>query len=166
MSAISSVVAEKENVMRNTIVVALSAFMVGGVATGAVLSHAQSAQSPQAIEQVQDSAGAMHAGMPHPGMQPGARPGGMMGWMHRPQRPFNPRAFSLVYPQKDRQLSAADVQKIAESFLLWNGNHSWKISDVAPTSGGPIGFSVTTPEGSVIAKFTMDPHSGRIARIG
>ena len=86
------------------------------------------------------------------------------GMMHH--RAFNRRAFALIYRQEDRQLAPADVQKIAEAFLLWNGNHTWKVSDVAPTADGPIGFSLTTPEGSVVAKFTMDPHTGRIQRVG
>ena len=38
-----------------------------------------------------------------------------------------------------------DVQKIAEAFLLWNGNHTWKVVDVAPTSDGAIGFALATP---------------------
>jgi hypothetical protein len=76
------------------------------------------------------------------------------------------RTFALIYPQQDRQLAPADVQKIAEGFLLWRGNHTWKVSDVAPTADGPIGFNLTTPEGSVVAKFTMDPHTGRIQRVG
>jgi hypothetical protein len=92
----------------------------------------------------------------------------MMGWHdgagHR--RPFNPGDFALIYRQPDRQLAPADVQKIAEGFLLWNGNHSWKVTNVAAAPDGPIGFSVETPEGSTIAKFTMDPHTGRIARVG
>ena len=58
------------------------------------------------------------------------------------------------------------MQKIAEAFLLWNGNHTWKVIDVAAASDGAIGFSLATQEGSVIASFTMDPHSGRVTRIG
>ena len=50
------------------------------------------------------------------------------------------RNFALVYRQADRQLAPADVQKIAEAFLLWNGNHTWKVTDVAATDAGPIGF--------------------------
>ena len=76
------------------------------------------------------------------------------------------RTFALIYRQQDRQLAAADVQKIAEAFLLWNGNHAWKVTDVAATADGPIGFSLATPEGSVVAKFTMDPHTARITRVG
>ena len=43
--------------------------------------------------------------------------------------------FALVYRQEDRKLTPPDVQKIAEAFLLWNGNHSWKVVDVAPAAG-------------------------------
>jgi hypothetical protein len=91
----------------------------------------------------------------------GHRPDGQMhGWMH------HVRPFALIYRQADRQLAPADVQKIAEAFLLWNGNHTWKVANVAVTPDGPIGFSLTTAEGSVVAKFTMDPHTGKIARVG
>ena len=45
-------------------------------------------------------------------------------WMRRM------RQFALIYPAQDRNLSGADVQKIAEAFLLFNGNHSWKITEV------------------------------------
>jgi hypothetical protein len=87
-----------------------------------------------------------------------------LGMMH--QRAINRRALALIYTQEDRQLTPADVQKIAEAFLLWKGNHTWKVSNVGPTAEGPIGFTLTTPEGSVVAKFTMDPHTGRIQRVG
>ena len=74
------------------------------------------------------------------------------------------RNFALVYPQPDRNLSAADVQKIAEAFLLFNGNHTWKVTEVAPAANGAIGFALATQEGSVIARFEMDPHTGRVNR--
>ncbi len=142
--------------MRQTLL-AVAAFTMGGIVTGAVLSQAQPAAPPPPGE---------HAMGEHAMGGPGERP--RMGWMHGGEhgRPFSPRSFALIYRQADRQLGAADVQKIAEAFLLWNGNHSWKVSDVAASAEGPIGFSLTTPEGSVVAKFTMDPHTGRIARVG
>jgi hypothetical protein len=74
--------------------------------------------------------------------------------------------FTLVFPQADRNLTPPDVQKIVEGFLLWRGNHTWKVIDVAPASDGAIGFALATPDGSVIARFTMDPHSGRLSRLG
>jgi hypothetical protein len=141
--------------MRQTLLAAAAAFVIGGIATGAVLSQAQPAPPP-----------AQETGAPPP-----PRPG-MMGWRHHMMRegmggrPFNPRALALIYRQPDRNLAPADVQKIAEAFLLWNGNHTWKVTNVAPTADGPIGFSLTTPEGSVVAKFAMDPHTGHIQRVG
>lgn len=136
--------------MRQTLLAAVAAFMAGGIVTGAAPSQAQ--PTPPPGEHVMDG--------------PGEHP--RMGWMHHGEhgRPFDPRTFALIHRQPDRQLGTADVQKIAEAFLLWNGNHSWKVTDVAATAEGPIGFSLTTPEGSVVAKFTMDPHTGRIARTG
>jgi hypothetical protein len=131
--------------MRQTLFAAAAAFVVGGVATGAVLSQAQPAPPP--TQQVD-------GGQPH-------------RWMHMHHiRPFNRGDFGLIYRQQDRQLAPADVQKIAEGFLLWNGNHTWKVTNVGAAADGPVGFSLSTPDGSVVAKFTMDPHTGRIARVG
>jgi len=150
--------------MRRTILAAAVAFVVGGITTGAVLSQAQPAPpappNPPAMGMMEDHG-------PH-GMMEGRGPHGMMGGMHEMEghRPFHRRDFALLYRQPDLKLAPADVQKIAEAFLLWHGNHTWKISDVTSTPEGPIAFSVTTPEGSVVAKFTMDPHTGRIVRIG
>jgi hypothetical protein len=145
----------ERNPVRQTLLAAAAAFVIGGIATGAVLSQAQ--QTPPPAQQTDDGS-------------PGR---GRTGWAHRMmhlemmrQRALNQRAFALIYPQEDRQLAPADVQKIAEAFLLWRGNHAWKVSDVAPTADGPIGFNLTTPDGSVVAKFTMDPHTGRIQRVG
>ena len=137
--------------MRQTILAAAAAFVIGGVATGAVLSQAQPAAAP-----ADDGA----AG------QMGGQRNQWMRWRHHMHTGQALRTFALIYRQQDRQLAAADVQKIAEAFLLWNGNHAWKVTDVAATADGPIGFSLATPEGSVVAKFTMDPHTARITRVG
>ncbi len=75
------------------------------------------------------------------------------------------RRFGLIYRAEDRNLSPADVQKIAEAFLLWNGNHTWKIINVQD-EGDKVGFALATDNGGVIAQFTMDKHRGRIERMG
>jgi hypothetical protein len=145
--------------VRKTLLAAATAFVIGGIATGAALSVAQTAQPAPPAPTPEWPAPRMDGAQSH-------RP--MMGWgnrMHRHGGP-NARAFALLYRQADRQLAPADVQKIAEAFLLWNGNHSWKVTDVAPTSDGPVAFNLSTPEGSIVAKFTMDTHSGRIRRAG
>jgi hypothetical protein len=143
---------KEKNPVRQTLLAAAAAFVIGGIATGAVVSHAQQAVQPS--QQAND----------------GGPDAGKMGWAHRMMHQGMMhqrwRTFALVYTHKDRNLSPADVQKIAEAGLLRRGNHTWKVSDVAPTADGPIGFSLTTPEGSVVAKFTMDPHTGRLQRIG
>jgi hypothetical protein len=138
--------------MRKSILTALAVLAIGGAATGIVVAQAQPA--PPAPDE----------GGPPP--QRG------MGWMHRghewQQRGGmmqRLRAFALVYPQKDRKLTPPDVQKIAEAFLLWHGNHDWKVVNVAPTTDGPIGFALATQDGSVIARFTMDPHTAEVERV-
>jgi hypothetical protein len=136
--------------MRKTILTAVAAFVIGGATTGALIAVAQPAPPPDAV------------GGPPPG-----RPM-MGGWGHRfhGHHPFRPDTFALVYRAPDRNLSPADVQKVVEGFLLFRGNHTWKVTDVAATADGVVAFSLTTPEGSVIAKFTMDPHTGRVHRVG
>jgi hypothetical protein len=139
--------------MRQTLLAAAAAFVIGGITTGAVLSRAQPAPpSPEPVD----------------GAPPPAGHHWMGGWHHHAAGGHGEmlRTFALIYRQSDRQLAPADVQKIAEAFLLWNGNHSWKVINVAPMADGPIAFSLATPDGGVIAKFTMDPHTGKIARVG
>ncbi|HEY7578066.1 MAG TPA: hypothetical protein VH855_10755 [Acetobacteraceae bacterium] len=137
--------------MRKTMLTALAVLAIGGTATGIVIAQAQPAP-------------------PAPGRE--GPPSHGMGWMHhghewqeRGGMMQRLRTFALVYPQQDRKLTPPDVQKIAEAFLLWHGNHDWKVIDVAPTPDGPIGFALATQDGSVIARFTMDPHSARVERV-
>jgi len=147
--------------MRKTLLTAAAAFIVGGIATGAVLSQAQPASPPGPhMEDGSIPGHHMMDGSDHHG-GPGQE---AHGWMHHHGGMM--RAFALIYRQPDRQLAPTDVQKIAEAFLLWNGNHTWKVINVAATPDGPIGFSLATPEGSVVAKFTMDAHTGKIMRAG
>ena len=81
--------------------------------------------------------------------------------------PFGgPQTFALIYRPADRQLTPAEVQKIAEAFLLWNGNRDWKVTQVATGPDGKVGFAFSTGDGGVIARFTMDSKTGRIQRIG
>ena len=137
--------------MRQTLLAAAAAFVIGGVATGAVLSEAQPPAPPPA----------QLDGTP-------PAPPRWMGWGNRVHRPEGGmlRNFALIYRQEDRKLAPADVQKIAEAFLLWNGNHTWKVTNVAATPDGPIGFAISTADGSVVAKFTIDPHTAQLKRVG
>jgi hypothetical protein len=74
------------------------------------------------------------------------------------------RTLALIYPASDRKLTPPDVQKIVEGFLLWNGNHTWKVLDVK-VEGDVIGFDLATGQGSVIAHFTMDPKTAHLRRV-
>ena len=152
--------------MRKTLIAAATAFVLGGIATGAVLSQAQPAPPPPGPAAQGDRLSGPPGDQPSMGWGQHPRPG-MFGHRWGPMgRPGGMRAFALIYRQQDRALSPADVQKIAEAFLLWNGNHTWKVGDVAATSDGLVAFSLTTQDGSLVAKFTMDPHSARVARVG
>jgi hypothetical protein len=143
----------RESIVRKTILTTLAVLTIGGAATGILIANAQPAPPPPG----QDAP----SGRPH-----------WMGWMQRGgearrgEAMQRLRTFALVYRQEDRNLTPPDVQKIAEAFLLWNGNHTWKVVEVAPTADGAIGFALATQEGSVIARLTMDPHTGRVTRTG
>ncbi len=141
--------------MRQTILAAVAAFVIGGAATGAVVSQAQPAPPPPGPEA--DGGPAAH----HWAGDGGPHRFGHWGHHHGLMR-----TFALIYRQEDRALAPADVQKIVEGFLLWNGNHTWKVANVAATSDGEIGFTLTTQEGSTVARFTIDPHTARITRVG
>jgi hypothetical protein len=132
--------------MRKTVIATLAALVIGGATVDVLTAQAQPAPS---------APGGDGPAQPRP-MDWAQRHGDMMQRL---------RTFALVYPQQDRRLTPPDVQKIAEAFLLWRGNHDWKVINVAPTSDGPIGFALATQDGSIIARFTMDPHTGRMARI-
>lgn len=80
------------------------------------------------------------------------------GWMRQM------RQFALIYPARDRNLSGADVQTIAEAFLLFNGNHSWRITSVTEEPNR-VTFAIATPDGTAIAHFAMDRHTARPQRI-
>ena len=141
--------------MQKAILAAAAALAIGSATTGILVANAQPAP-------------------PAPGaddpLPPQQRPHWRMGSMHRGHGDADQvhsmlRNLALVYPQADRKLTAPDVQKIAEAFLLWHGNHTWKVVDVAEAQNGAIGFTYATQDGGAIARFTMDPHTGRVTRI-
>lgn len=152
--------------MRKTILIAATVLALAGGA-GALTITADAQQAPDA--------GAVPPGPP-PG--PAGGPGGWhhppgpggwhgMGWMHhRPDGMGAWHTFALFHPPVDRQLSGADVQAIAQGFLLWQGNHTWKVADVSETDANAVAFAITTQSGDVVARFTMDRHTGRVQRTG
>jgi hypothetical protein len=99
---------------------------------------------------------------------PGMGPGGMRPPMHGLIQRIHHEivTWSLIYPRHDKRLSVADVQVLAQAILLSKGNHDWKVTDVASQADGSIAFAYATSDGAVIARFAIDPHSGRINRIG
>jgi hypothetical protein len=75
------------------------------------------------------------------------------------------RNWGLFASHPDKNLSKADVQILAEAILLRHGNHSWKVTDVAEATNGAVTFAYATADGSVIARFSVDRHTGRFTRI-
>jgi hypothetical protein len=143
------------------------------VAGGIAVTKAGAQPDPAALElALNDPQPGSDPAMPPPPPPPG-HPG--PGWIHGPMaggpmmhRPMWHRAgmFGLFFQPADKQLTPADVQKIAEAFLLWQGNRDWKVTQVAASPDGKIGFDFATSDGGVIARFTMDSRTGRIARVG
>jgi hypothetical protein len=82
-----------------------------------------------------------------------------------PAMDMGPPPLGLIYDAPDKQLSAADVQKIAEAFLLWHGNHSWKVVGLSD-DGDRVVFSIATTQNAAVARFAMNKHSGKIQRLG
>ncbi len=81
------------------------------------------------------------------------------GWWRRAPSP-------CCYHPANREITPADAEAIATGFLRWNGNHSWKVVDVKPLSDDEIGFAYATPDNTVIARFTINSHTGHIKRVG
>lgn len=105
--------------------------------------------------------GPMGGPMGGPGMGPMGGPG-MHHHGHHGRGPMG----GLIYPREDKQLTAAEVQRIAEAYLLWQGERSWKIVNVREAANNTVEFAVATAEGSVIARFSVDRKTGRPRRIG
>ncbi|WP_158747222.1 hypothetical protein [Acidisphaera sp. L21] len=159
--------------MRKTIMLALVAGSLaagGGIAAVATEAHAQGA--PPAAAPAADDAtmpGGAGPGMHRPPMgfmghgPMGGADRGPMGRMHGGMM-RRMRAFALIYPVADRNLSGADVQKIAEAFLLFNGNHTWKVTEVKEEPNR-VTFALATPDGTAIAHFAMDRHTARPQRL-
>ena len=144
--------------MRNTVAAVVAAFVLGAVSTGVVISYAQPAPPP-------GPPGAADGPMAHGPWGGGRGPGPWADRMkeHHEQRMQMMRAFALLPRPDDRHLTPPDVQKIVEAFLLWNGNHTWKVANVKQ-DGDAIAFDLATANGSVIASYTMDPKTGRPTR--
>jgi hypothetical protein len=148
--------------MRKTVILAL--FTSGVLAAGVAIftpGNAQPAPPPPPPPGDMQHGPGRDAGMRRPGGY-GDRMRGAMdrrgGWMQRM------RQYALVYPARDRALTGADVQKIAESYLLLNGNHTWKVTEVVEQPDTVL-FAFATPDGDAIAHFSMDRHTGRPTRV-
>jgi hypothetical protein len=133
-------------------------------ATAAVMGGAALAQPAPPPAEAPPVASADDRGPP-----PWAR-GGRGHEHHGPRHaggPGGPRGplGGLIMPREDKQLTADEAVKIAEGFLLWMGERTWKIAN-ATQQDAVIAFDLTTADGSRIARFTMDRRTGRVQRVG
>jgi hypothetical protein len=150
----------KDFTMRKLLLAAIAVVSLGGLGAAGLLTQAgaQPAPPPMPGGPPPGPGGPAAGG----GWRMGPHPGGP-GWQHHAMQRM--RTFALLFRPDDRHLTPPDVQKIAEGFLLWNGNHTWKVVDVAAGPDNQIGFALATAEGSVIARFNMDAKTGRMTRV-
>ncbi len=146
--------------MRKTTLVALAAATLIGTGVAVGVSQADAQGAPPAPPPGMAGPG---PGMHRPMMGEGHGPmEGRMRFMGGMMRRM--RQFALIYPAQDRALSGPDVQKIAEAFLLFNGNHTWKVTEVTEQPD-QVTFALATADGTAIAHFTMDRHSAHVERV-
>lgn len=145
-----------------TQVLVITAALIGaaGVALAQTAPNTNPGQPPGAMPGMARDAQPGRMGMPGPHHEHA------MGDRHHHRGPGRSGLMGLVHPADDRNLSQEDVRKIAEAFLLWHGNRSWKVVDVGQNADKAVAFAFATAEGSVIARFTMDPKTGRVTRQG
>ncbi len=170
--------------MRRLLLAGAAAVVLGGIGADVALTRAD-AQQPPAVAMLAQADAAPPPDAPHPpppppppgrpgpmgGPPPWGPPGGPMGgphegWMRHGPMWRHAQLFGLFFHKDDKQLAPANVQKIAEAFLLWQGNRDWKVTQVAAGPDGKIGFAFATADGGVIARFTMDSKTGRLERVG
>jgi hypothetical protein len=152
----------KEAAMRKVILPAVAILGLFGAASYVLprLADAQPAPAPAAVGDVPQDADVPQD--PH-------------GWMqhrhdrqamHAHWRMEHAKTWSLFTRVDDKQLTVADVQKIAEAILLRHGNHSWKIINVVANQDNTVSFAFGAADGTVIARFAMDTKTGHLRRIG
>ncbi len=158
--------------MRNYFLIAGVAVALGAATLGSMDVAAQAQTAPGAMPPEVQAGPNGHpmGGPPGWGMhmpwhvpQGGGPEGGRLGgWMHHgPHMPM----MGLFYPSEDRALTGPDVQKIAEAFLLWNGNRAWKVANVVENQDNTVTFAFAAPDGTVIARFAVDRKSGHFHRL-
>jgi hypothetical protein len=156
--------------------------LAGGLATAGLVGYGAGKIGAHA----QGGPGMMGQGMMGQGMGPGMGQGmgpgmgqgmgqgmgpGMMGERghgggHRHMGGRHGGPFAGFFINRDnKNLSNDDVKAIAEAGLLWFGERGWAIGEVKDAGSRTAEFTLTTREGGVIARFTMDRDTGRIRRV-
>ena len=93
-------------------------------------------------------------------------------WLRTPVESWLGTSAIKAQTERERKIVLRTIVAIAALALasvialLWNGNRTWKVVEVAAGPDGRIGFAFGTADGSVIARFTMDSKTGRVTRTG
>jgi len=102
---------------------------------------------------------------PGTGMRPGMMGSGMMGHgygMGRGMRPGQGFGGRIV-PWKD--LSTDDVRHTLEHRLEWRGNKRLKVGEVKQADDDTIIADIVTQENSLVQRFKVDRHTGRMQQV-
>ncbi|WP_144299358.1 hypothetical protein [Elioraea rosea] len=157
--------------------------VAGGLASAGLVGYGAGKMGAYAQGGPGPGPGMMTEGGPRgPGMGPGMMgprgEGGQPQWMmgehgrrgdHRGYHAHGGRGgtFAQFFINRDnKNLTNDDVKKIAEAGLLWFGERNWRIGEVKDAGSRAAEFTLTTENGGVIARFTMDRDTGRVRRIG
>lgn len=133
----------------------------GGPPPGAGRGHDQDRRDGQRHEGRHGGRGE-HGRGEHGRGEQGRGEHGRMGMMGGPMG----GAFAMFPRVEDKALTVPEVQKIAEGFLLFMGQRTWRVVEVRE-AGSAIEFGIAAAEGTpAFAKFKVDRKTGRPERIG
>lgn len=141
--------------------------LAGGLATAGLVGYGAGKMGAYA----QGGPGMMGQGMigergPGGGPPPWAQQGGRGDHHHMRGHHHGRGPFAGFFINRDnKNLTNDDVRKIAEAGLLWFGERGWRIGEVKDAGSRTAEFALTTENGGVIARFTMDRDTGRVRRI-
>jgi hypothetical protein len=153
--------------MNKSFLTALAVATVAGLGGYGLSNYAGAQGAPPA--QVSDGtqpADPPHSSGEHRSGDRGHSPWMMGGEQQHHWHKAHARDWGLFYAQVDKKLSVADVQTLAQAVLLRHGNHAWKVANVAQNQDDTVSFTFATQSGDVVARFTMDTHTGRLRRLG
>ncbi len=105
--------------------------------------------------------GQMRQGQMGPMMMQNMMRGMMMGMM-RGMMGRGPMGMMMGRRMTDRKLDAAEVKRILDGRLAWQGNKRLKVGTVTEKDDNTVIAEIQTVDGSLVAKWTVDRATGRM----